>query len=302
MSKTKAFIEAARLRTLPLSVSGIIVGSAMAMAAGGFRADIFALCILTTIGLQVISNFANDYGDGVKGTDNEDRVGPVRALQSGAVTPAEMKKAVIISSVITLALALVLIYVAFGKDNFLFSVIFFILGLAAVIAAIRYTVGASAYGYRGLGDVFVFIFFGLVSVAGSYFLYEKTLPADIWLPATTVGLLSVGVLNLNNIRDRRSDIKAGKFTMAVKLGSDRARLYHWGLLLVAMILSALYLLLNFKHPINTLFLLSYIPLGFHLRRFYNTKTDEDLDPELKKLAISTFLYSVLFMMSFNIFL
>ena len=302
MNNIKAFISAARLRTLPLSVSGIIAGTAIAASEGAFRTSVFVLALFTTIGLQVLSNFANDYGDGVKGTDNHERVGPQRALQSGEITPAAMKRAVIITALITLIAALVLIFVAFGVDKFLYSLFFFILGLAAVIAAVKYTVGDSAYGYRGLGDVFVFVFFGLVSVVGSYFLYVHHLSFSVWLPAFSIGLLSVGVLNLNNLRDRKSDEKAGKHTLAVKMGSKNTRIYHNILIILAMVFSLIYLIVNFSGLINLLWLLSFLPLVFHLRRFNRIARDEMVDPELKKLAISTFVFSVLFFMSFNIFL
>ena len=213
----KSFVKAARLRTLPLSVSGIIVGSFLATnylntSVDGFEniqvwsSSIFWLAILTTIGFQVLSNFANDYGDGIKGSD-KNRTGEARMVSSGAITPKQMKRAMIITTIITLIIALVLIYVAFGKDNFGYSILFFGLGIASIIAAIKYTVGNSAYGYSGFGDVFVFLFFGLVSVLGSYFLYTKTIDFLLFLPAISVGLLSTAVLNLNNLRDREEDKK-----------------------------------------------------------------------------------------------
>ena len=302
MSNIKAYVSAARLRTLPLSVSGIIAGTAMATAEGAFQTSVFILALTTTIGLQVLSNFANDYGDGVKGTDNEERVGPARALQSGIITPAAMKRAVVITAGITLLSAVLLIFTAFGKDNFLYSLFFLVLGIGAIGAAVKYTVGDSAYGYRGLGDVFVFIFFGLVSVVGSYFLYIPQLSTSVWFPAVSIGLLSVGVLNLNNLRDRKSDERSGKNTLVVKLGSKKARIYHNTLIILAMIFALIYLGVNFEHPANMLWLISFVPLGLHLKRFNGISVDEAVDPELKKLAISTFLFSVLFFMSFNIFL
>ncbi|THD67771.1 1,4-dihydroxy-2-naphthoate octaprenyltransferase [Robertkochia marina] len=302
MSNIKAFVSAARLRTLPLSLSGIVAGTGMAASEGLFDPAVFTLALITTIGLQVLSNFANDYGDGVKGTDNDERVGPQRALQSGLITPAAMKKAVIMTALITLFTAVALIFAAFGSDRFYYSLLFFLLGVAAIAAAIKYTVGDSAYGYRGLGDVFVFIFFGLVSVVGSYFLYTKELSVTAWLPGISIGFLSVGVLNLNNLRDRKSDQKSGKNTLVVILGSRKARIYHNSLIILAMVFSLIYLGVNYQSPVNLLWLLSFLPLAFHLKRFNQTKEDEAVDPELKKLAISTFVFSVLFFISFNIFL
>ena len=158
MTKVKAWISAARLRTLPLSVSGIVTAAAIAMEKEQYSSLVFFLALATTLGFQILSNFANDYGDGIKGTDNKDRVGPARAMQSGWLTAKELKRGMIVTAVITLLLASMLIFAAFGNENFILSFIFFNLGIAAVIAAVKYTVGKSAYGYRAMGDVFVFIF------------------------------------------------------------------------------------------------------------------------------------------------
>ena len=214
----KHWIEAARVRTLPLSVSGIIVGSFYAMSQGMFNWNIVIFALLTTLGLQILSNFANDYGDGVKGTDNTDRVGPMRAIQSGVISPKQMKKAMVITSLITLIFALLLIYFAFKESYLIYSLIFLALGILAIASAIRYTVGSTAYGYRGYGDIFVFVFFGLVSTFGVYFMFSKSMDWLLLLPATAIGFLSVGVLNLNNMRDEESDRKVGKNTIVVKRG------------------------------------------------------------------------------------
>ena len=230
MSKAISWIKAARLRTLPLSLSGIIVGSFIAASNGFFDPVICALALCTTIGFQIISNFANDYGDGVKGTDNEDRVGPERALQSGEISPEAMKNAIILTGIISIALALWLIFVAFGTDYVYNSNIIIVLGISCIAAAIKYTVGDHSYGYSGYGDLFVFLFFGLLSVCGTYFLYSKSLDLTIFLPAFSIGLLSVGVLNLNNMRDQESDAKSGKNTIVVKIGNEFARYYHFYLL------------------------------------------------------------------------
>lgn len=301
-SKTKAFISAARLRTLPLSVAGIIAGTAMAHTQGTFNPFIFVLALLTTIGFQVLSNFANDYGDGVKGTDNQDRVGPERALQSGLVSPKEMKKAIILTVLITLVVSILLIYISFGDSNPGYSVFFFLLGIAALASAIKYTVGKTAYGYHGLGDVFVFVFFGLVSVVGSYFLYSKNIPATIFLPAATIGFLSMAVLNLNNMRDEESDKKAGKRTLVVLKGKQFARAYHYTIIITAIICALIYAVLKATAWYNYLFVLAFIPLTIHLLKFSRTKEHKLLDPELKKIALSTFLFAVLFYLGFNIFL
>ena len=200
----KELVKAARLRTLPLSISGIIVGSFIAASEGLFNTTICILALLTTVGFQIISNFANDYADGVKGTDNNVRVGPKRAIQSGKITPKQLLKVIKISIAITLVIAISLIYVSFGKEDFLNLIIFFVLGIASIAAAIKYTMGKNAYGYSGFGDVFVFLFFGLLSVCGSYYLYAKQLNFTIFLPAFSIGFLSIGVLNLNNMQDLTS--------------------------------------------------------------------------------------------------
>ncbi|GET47524.1 1,4-dihydroxy-2-naphthoate octaprenyltransferase [Capnocytophaga felis] len=292
--KLRTYIKAARLRTLPLSVSGIIMGSALAFRVGYFRQEIFLLALLTTILFQVLSNFANDYGDGVKGTDNENRVGPERALQSGKVTRKQMKFVVVVTALLSVLSAIALIYVSFGEENLLYTLIFFLLGVLCVVAAIKYTVGKSAYGYRGLGDVFVFIFFGLVSVVGSYFLYVHQLNWKIFLPATAVGLLSVAVLNLNNMRDYENDKAVGKNTLVVKMGIDLAKYYHYYLIVLAMLCMMAFSILNFQVRWQLLYMITFFPLVIHLLSVKRNKNLKDLDKELKIVALSTFFLALLF--------
>ena len=294
MAEVRSWVSAARLRTLPLSISGIIVGTAIAAGEGYFNIVIFSLALGTTLGFQILSNFANDYGDGVKGTDNEDRIGPARAIQSGLITASEMKMAMIITAVATLILALLLIYTAFGSENFLYAIIFFILGVGAIIAAIKYTVGSKAYGYMGLGDLFVFLFFGLVAVFGSYFLYTLQLNWYVILPAASIGFLSAGVLNLNNLRDRTSDEKAGKNTLVVKLGAKRAKLYHYFLIIGTVFFLLVYSALTATEWNDVLYIIGFIPLVLHLNRVGKNESPVLLDPELKILALTTFAISLLF--------
>lgn len=297
MSKTKAYISAARLRTLPLSVSGILTGTALALAFGAFSWGIFILALLTTIGLQVLANFANDYGDGIKGTDSTGRVGPLRALQSGLILPHEMKRAIIITIALTLVVAVFLLYTAFGTGNLRYILLFLLLGIVALIAAVTYTVGKSAYGYHGLGDLFVLLFFGWLSVVGSCFLYTLILDWLLFLPATTIGLLSVGVLNLNNMRDRESDALVGKNTLVVLIGPRKARQYHFFILISAFASALCYTLLAWKGYEALIPFLAFIPIFVHLRTVFKNKNPTTLDPELKKLALSTFLFSLLFLIS-----
>ena len=298
----KHWIQAARLRTLPLSVSGIIVGSMYALAyptdsvltpTEVFNWRIFAYAILTTLGLQILSNFANDYGDGMKGTDNENRIGPKRAIQSGVISPQAMKRAIIITSVLTLFSAMLLIYYAFRYTNLSYSLFYLVLGILAIVSAFLYTVGDTAYGYRGFGDAFVFVFFGLVSTLGVNFLYSKQLDFDLFLPAIAIGFLSVGVLNLNNMRDEASDRKSNKNTIVVKIGAANAKKYHYFLIVSAMVLVVVFAVINGFTFDQYLFVLAYIPLTKHLITVYKNQELRALDPELKKLALSTFALSVL---------
>lgn len=290
----KIYVKAARLRTLPLSVSGIIVGSFLAASHGYFNWIICVLALLTTIGFQIISNFANDYGDGVKGTDNADRIGPKRAIQSGEISPEQLLKTIKITSAFTFLTAIFLIYTAFGKDDFINLSVFFVLGVASIAAALKYTMGKRAYGYSGFGDFFVFIFFGLLSVVGTYYLFSKQLEFTIFLPAISIGLLSIGVLNLNNMRDSVSDAKSGKNTIVVKIGLEFAKYYHYYLLLASFLFALLYTLFYYKSWHQFLFLLAYIPIVKHFLVVYHNKRPILLDPELKKLALSTFLFALLF--------
>ena len=289
----KHWIEAARVRTLPLSVSGILVGSFYAMSQAMFNWKIVIFALSTTICLQVLSNFANDYGDGVKGTDNEDRVGPKRAIQSGAISKQAMKVAIFFMSFLTLLSALSLIYFSFKGQYLWYSIFFFVLGILAIASAIRYTVGKNAYGYRGYGDIFVFVFFGLVSTFGIYFMFSKTIDWQLFLPATAIGFLSVGVLNLNNMRDEESDRKSNKNTLVVQKGGKWAKNYHFFLVISAMVLMLLFALIKNFNFDQYIFVVAYFPIFSHLITVYRNKNPKLLDPELKKLAISTFLLSLL---------
>ncbi len=299
--KAKAWLNAVRLRTLPLSVSGILVGSGLAGMYGYKDWPIFLLAILSTLGLQIISNLANDYGDGIKGTDNEERIGPKRAYQTGALSRRELKTGILIAVIITLSFIGVLLYWAFDGVTQYF-LLFSLLGALAVWSAIRYTVGDSAYGYKGLGDLFVFSFFGLLSVLGSMFLFTKYLTLVSVLPAISIGLLSTAVLNLNNLRDHNSDVGAGKNTLVVKLGIPRAKQYHYLLLIGSFLFMTLFLVLSASQWYQTLCLLAFIPLGVHLYKVTRVKEPQAFDPELKKVALSTFFMAVLFYLGFNIFL
>ena len=292
MQQIKVWLSAARLRTLPLSISGILVGNALSLNQPDFSWSLFVLMLLTAISFQIISNFANDYGDGVKGTDNENRIGPKRVLQQGLLSKQVLKNGIIVMSLVALLLACILIFIAFGAQSLVYGAIFFLLALLSVWAAISYTVGVKAYGYRGLGDLFVLLFFGGVGVLGSYFIQLKAFSWPVLLLGLAIGLFSAAVLNLNNMRDRINDGVVGKKTLVVLLGAKTAKRYHFILIGSAMLLITIVFLITsctfFWIPFIAL-----IPLIMHLIRIIKISDPKQFDPELKKVALSTFFLSVL---------
>jgi len=289
----KKWVAAARLRTLPLAFSSIILGTCLAASFGHFNGLVFALCLLTTLCYQVLSNFANDYGDGVKGTD-ADRKGEKRAVASGAISAGQMKRAVWLFAILSLGFGTWLSILATQSLPGIVTWSFVILGLLAIIAAITYTVGRRAYGYKGLGDISVLIFFGWVGVVGSYFLQTNILNWEVFLPATAVGLLAVGVLNLNNMRDIQTDKASGKRTIPVMLGLKRAKVYHGILIIAAFDLAFIYNILVDISFWQNLYWLSLPLLLLNLYAVLKAEKPEDFDPLLKVLAITTLIFSVLF--------
>jgi len=291
MKKMKAWIAAARLRTLPLSISGILVGASMADDRF-YYTSLFWMAVIVTIGFQVVSNFANDYGDGIKGTDRQ-RQGEKRMVASGVISPKQMKVAIAIAAVITFFVATVLIFEAFGMDSLFLAFIFFNLTLLALLAAVTYTVGKKAYGYSGWGDLFVFLFFGLLSVLGSYFLYTHTITFKMVLPAVSVGFFSTAVLNLNNLRDRENDASVNKKTIVVLLGEHRAKIYHTLLLLVGMLSALIFTFWDAWKVTDFIYLLAFIPFILNLKKVWRNREPRLLDGELKKVALGTFFFSLL---------
>ena len=283
------WIQAARLRTLPLSISGILVGSAYANYQNKFEWIVFVLALCTTLSFQVLSNFANDYGDGIKGTD-ANRIGEKRLVASGEITSTKMKRAIIINGIIAFVLAVFLIYFAFGQQNFVYSFTFLVLGVASIAAAIKYTVGNNAYGYSGFGDVFVFVFFGLVAVIGSNFLYSKHIDIKLFLPATAIGMLSTAVLNLNNMRDIENDRIANKNTLVVKFGLKWAKQYQGILMVFSVIIVWIFLILL---RLNTLLILPFFLFAATiLQKINKIDKSSDFDPFLKKVALFVFFLSI----------
>ena len=298
INRTRAWLHAFRVRTLPLALSSIIMASMLAAANHSFSWSITILASLTTLLLQILSNLSNDYGDAASGIDNDDRVGPVRAIQSGAISAEEMKQMMILFVVLAMCTGLLLVYQGTHHLEMSYGLIFIMLGIAAITAAIKYTVGKNPYGYRGLGDFYVFMFFGIIGTLGTYFLHTGTLPFSIVLPAISVGLLSVGVLNVNNMRDIINDEQSGKRTIVVILGSRVAKTYHLLLIGIALLCALIYVVINYSSLYNFLFLIAFIPLVFHLRRVWANNEPVLLDPELKILALCTLLFSVLLGLGF----
>lgn len=305
------WIKAARLRTLPLSLSGIIMGSFIAKwrlwgEGGTWDWKIFALALLVTLLYQILSNYANDYGDGIKGTDaKRASEAEARAVASGRITAKQMRNAVILFSVLSLAATVALLYLAFIPEYMNEFYIFIGLGVASILAAIGYTVGKKPYGYMGLGDLFVFVFFGLVSVCGSYFLFTKTFSWDMLLPGTAVGMMSMAVLNLNNMRDIESDKLSGKNSFALRIGFKNAMIYEMVLLQFPLILILIFLALNgFLQSQNYyvfIVMILIIPFAKLRRKIMEVKEPRQLDPFLKQVGILTFMMAVMTAFGLNFF-
>jgi 1,4-dihydroxy-2-naphthoate octaprenyltransferase len=288
------WMEAARLRTLPLALSSIITGSALAQFDGVFDWRVFLPALLTAVFLQILSNLANDYGDAVKGTDNADRIGPPRALQSGAITPAQMRKGIAFTTLAAICTGMWLICEGLSGLPLIDYSAFILLGLISVAAALTYTLGQKPYGYSGLGDIAVFLFFGLIGVLGTYFLYRHELSWGAALMAAVIGLFSMGVLNLNNIRDMENDRCSGKITIAVKLGLAGAKTYHSFLIISGLLGAAVFTALNFKSAGQLASFLIFPIFVRDINAVSKIKDHREFDPFLKKLSLSTFIFSVLF--------
>ncbi len=291
--KTRAWITALRLRTLPLALASIGMGSFLAASEHVFKLNVLIWAALTTIFLQILSNLANDYGDSVNGADNEHRVGPVRAVQSGVISAGEMKIGILMFIFLALAAGIILLSETVGLGTNLFYW-FLGFGVLSIGAAYTYTAGNRPYGYAGLGDLMVLIFFGILGVGGSYFLYAQQIDAQIILPAISMGALATGVLNINNIRDIESDTKAGKQTIPVRFGQQVAIKYHWSLIIIAVSTAAYYIYLQGYNYYNLIWLLGVPLLFINGYKVATTPLQKDLDPYLKQLALSTLLFMLAF--------
>ena len=288
------WISAFRPRTLPLALASILTGAFLAKSAGQLNGLVVALAALTTILLQVLSNLANDYGDSQNGADSVHREGPQRAVQSGAITPSQMKRGMWICGLLALGSGLALLWVALGAAGLGLFLAFLALGLAAIWAAVNYTAGSNPYGYAGFGDISVFLFFGIVGVCGTYFLQTRTLPLAVLLPAAALGCFATAVLNVNNIRDIKSDVLAGKITIPVRLGPIHARRYHWLLLILGVGCATVFVALTYHSPWQWLFALATPLFAFNAIQIWQRQESMQIDPLLKQMALSTLVFTLLF--------
>ena len=285
------YIQSLRLRTLPLSVSGIILGTGLAaskMLTKGCSFSlrqwvVFALAICTTLSLQILSNLCNELGDAQKGTDADQHGRAVYGLQSGKITERQMKAMIWLFLGLSAIFGIMLIYSAFGTLFNVQSLGFTVLGLLAIIGAVTYTLGKHSYGYIGLGDLGVFLFFGLLSTMGAYYLQTQTINWEVFCCGVAIGLPCVGVLNLNNIRDMSNDRKHGKRTFASLLGPTGARVYHSLLIFGSLALFAL---------CGHAWTLCILPVWiWHV--WYIWSHTEQLDKQMPVLMFSTLIVAVL---------
>ena len=289
----KHWLKAIRLRTIPLALASIVMGSFLAAETGNFNLSIFSFAVITTVFLQILSNLANDYGDSIHGADSIHRAGPARSVQSGSITAKSMKSAIILASFLSFVSGIILLYLSFSNLNFYF-VFFILLGTGAIMAALGYTLGKRPYGYSGLGDLFVMIFFGLVGVLGTLFLFAGKVDIIQLLPALSTGFFATAVLNINNIRDLVSDRKAGKKSIPVRIGRKKAVWYHWFLLSAGFISALLYTFLDYHSMMQFMFIIT-LPLFIINGRDVYFKTESmQLDPSLRKMAITSLLFSLTF--------
>lgn len=290
----RTWVSAFRLRTLFLSLACIMMGYFLAISNGYKSITIFTFCMLTALFLQILSNLANDYGDSIHGADHDGRKGPKRAVQSGKITKEQMKKAIGMLVVLSLISGISLLYFSYDVIGLYGVVSLFTIGIAAIIAAITYTNGKKPYGYAGLGDISVFIFFGLVAVCGTYYLQTGLLDIDVVLPATACGFFSVAVLNINNMRDIDSDNAAGKKSLPARIGFQNAKYYHLLIILSAFICLIYYSYSHQSEPTNYVYVIAFVPFVLSLVKIFKTDDKQSLDPLLKVTSLSTFVLVILF--------
>ena len=270
------------------------MGSLLALSKKQFSLNVFIFSSLTTLFLQILSNLANDYGDAKNGVDTHQRIGPQRITHSGLVTFRQIRWMIGLFIVLSLVSGILLLVYGLKGVSPVTLLLFFIVGLTAVYAALTYTIGKNPYGYLGFGDFFVFIYFGIVGVAGTYYLHTHEFMGSILLPASALGLLSAGVLNLNNLRDIVSDKETGKKTLVVRLGMRRAKIYHGILIIASILLSLIYTFINYTSYLQLIYLFTLPLFYLNIHTVFINRVPLELNNELKKLALSTFLFSVMF--------
>jgi len=290
--KILIWLQAFRLRTLMLSLSSTFMGSIIAYSKGKFNLWVFLLASLTSLFLQILSNLANDYGDGIRGSDGINRLGPERVIQSKKITIKEMKIMIIIFILLSLISGSALIYVGLLQNTDIKKVIFFIIGVLAIISALKYTIGKKPYGYIGVGDFFVFFFFGIVGTCGIFYLHTGYFDFWLLLPASSIGFFSTGVLNINNIRDFESDKLNGKKTMVVRLGLKAGKIYHIALISIAILLSIIYTFILFESFFQLIFIITIPFFIDNIKNVIKNSKPEKFNNELKKLVVYTFIFSL----------
>ena len=297
----RAWISAFRPRTLFLAAAGVILGSGLALHVDRLDLTTALLTLTTALLLQLLSNLANDLGDYVKGTDRTgERVGPTRSVQSGVISVLKMKIGIGITALITMVFGLILLLRLFHTIGFLAIVIFFFVGFFSLVAALFYTLGSRPYGYIGLGDFFAFLFFGPIAVMGTYYLQAQLIDLGSVYPSIGMGLLSTMILNVNNMRDIKNDAKSGKRTIAVRLGLANAKVYHTVLMLVMFSCFLIYSFLYANSPWYRFAYVAVYALQIVLLSQIFNKEGKDLDPYLRKTALSAFLIGVLFSVCINV--
>lgn len=296
-ANVKLWIHAFRLHTLPLAASGILLGNFIAIGYGIFHWCIFLLSLLTAILLQILSNLANDYGDTKHGVDNPDRVGPGRIMQSGAVSIAGMKRMLGIFIALCLLSGILLLIVSLAVIGWMAFLILFITGIASIWASYNYTASENPYGYKGWGDLFVFIFFGLVCVFGAFYLQTGTFNPLVILAASGIGFYATAVLNINNLRDIETDIKTGKNSIPVLIGKKGGRIYHLVLILLGSISFLIFGWFFFVHPLQFIFLTPVLAIIINSQEVFKDIPPQQMTINLKKMSIFTLLLVISFGLS-----
>jgi len=294
MATAKSWMKAARPRTLPLALSGILMGCGLAWFYGGISGRVSILALITATFIQIFSNFANDYGDSQRGTDNELRVGPSRTIQSGEITRREMKTGMFIIGLLSFLFGIWLVYAGTWHTSRMAFFIFIGFGVLSLLAAYFYTAGKRSYGYVGLGDLAVFLFFGLLPVLGVFFLNTGYLEPTVVLPAVSMGFFSTGVLNLNNMRDMENDRRSGKITLPVRMGKQNSRIYQVALILWGWFTSVIFILYQYESGWQWVCILTFPLFLKDLILIYRVTDPGKFDPFLKRLSLSTLAFTLLF--------